>query len=270
MKVLITNDDGIHAPGLWAAVEALRDAGEVYVVAPDRDQSGVGASLTLHAPIRARQVPPSAGIGDGVMAYSVEGTPGDACVLALENLVGPVDLVVSGINRGSNLGQDTLVSGTVGAALHAHMRGYATVAISVAAVNDTRYDVACAFLRMLIRSLVGGAALPPSLINVNIPNEPAHKIEGLAVTRLGLCSYTESVTEEEDGMRRYYWISRNTPVHQDTGEGSDIWALAHNLISVTPIHTGLTDEIQMPTLEDLFKGCASELLASVDPGDVGG
>ena len=271
MKVLITDDDGIHAPGLWAAVEALRDAGEVYVVAPDREQSGVGTSLTLHAPIRASQVPPSAGIAvDGVSAYSVEGTPGDACVLALENLVGPVDLVVSGINRGSNLGPETLVSGTVGAALQAHVRGYPTVAISVAAVNDTRYDIACAFLRMLSRSLVGGAALPPSLINVNIPNEPAHKIEGVMVTQLGRRSYTESVTEREDGMRKYYWISRNNPVHQNTGEDTDIWALAHNLISVTPIHTGLTDEGQMPMLEDLFKGCASELLGSVDPGDVGG
>lgn len=272
MKILVINDDGIHAPGLWAAVDTLKDTCEVYVVAPDREQSGVGTSLTLHNPIRASRVPPSAKEStDGVTAYSVEGTPGDACVLALEKLVGPVDLVVAGINRGSNLGQDVLVSGTVGGALQAHVRGYPTVAISVAAIKDTRYDVACDFLRVLIGTIVSGVAvLPPSLINVNIPNRPAGNIEGVMVTRLGLRSYTESVTEDEDGMRKYYWVSRNNPVHQDTGDGTDIWALASNLISVTPIYTRLTDEDHIPALEDLFDGYSSRLFGKVNPGDSAG
>ena len=110
MKILLTNDDGIYAPGLWAAVRALREVGDVFVVAPDRQQSGVGASLTLHSPLRVRAVPVEAHLGsDGtasssVTAYAVEGTPGDSCVLALEAIVGPVHLVVSGINAGSNLG----------------------------------------------------------------------------------------------------------------------------------------------------------------------
>ena len=131
MKVLITNDDGIRSPGLWAAVEALKDAGEIFVVAPDREQSGVGASLTLHAPIRASEVPPAVkgGMND-IRAYSVEGTPADCCVLALEKLAGPVDLLVSGINQGSNLGEDILISGTIGAALQGYVRGYPSIAIS--------------------------------------------------------------------------------------------------------------------------------------------
>jgi len=110
MKVLATNDDGVNSPGLWAVVEALRDMAEVVVVAPDRDQSGVGPSLTLRSPVRATEVAPAV---DGVTTYSVEGTPADSVVVALEKLVGTVDLVVSGINMGANLGSDVLLSGTV-------------------------------------------------------------------------------------------------------------------------------------------------------------
>ena len=132
MKILLTNDDGIGAPGLWAAAEALRQVGELFVVAPHQEQSGVGASLTLHSSLNvstysAEDVALKLG-GDGkdghpLIAYSVEGTPGDSCILGLENLVGAVDLVVSGINSGSNLGWDVLVSGTVGAAIQGYVRG---------------------------------------------------------------------------------------------------------------------------------------------------
>ena len=261
MKILITNDDGIHSPGLRAAVEALREAGEIFVVAPDREQSGVGASLTLHAPIRAIEVPPMVeGNTNGVRAYSVEGTPGDCCVLALERLVGRVDLVVSGINQGSNLGEDILVSGTVGAALHGYVRGYPSVAISVAAVKDTRYDVAAAFLRMMGRRLRDGAMLGQSLLNVNIPNEPSTAIEGVKVTRLGRSSYQESVKAGDDGRRGYYWISRDRPATRGPEEDTDIWALRHKNISITPLHTGLTDLGQIPVLEGLFQDYSRELL----------
>ena len=124
MRILLTNDDGVCAPGLWAAADALCEVGEVFVAAPDKEQSGVGASLTLRAPVRVTSIPaegPAQGRlrsdGNGrypVAAYSVEGTPGDSCILGLERLVGAVDLVVSGINAGSNLGWDVMMSGTVG------------------------------------------------------------------------------------------------------------------------------------------------------------
>ena len=261
MKILITNDDGIRSPGLWAAAEALKGAGEIFVVAPDREQSGVGASLTLHVPIRANEVAPEiAGDGNSIKAYSVEGSPGDSCVLALERLVGPVDLVVSGINQGSNLGEDVLISGTVGAALQGYFRGYPSIAISVGGIKDVCYDVASAFLRILGNRLTDGVKLPACLINVNVPNEPPDKIKGVRITRLGRRSYGESVTERDDRKRKYYWISRDKAIHQEQGEDTDIWALRHNQISVTPIHSGLTDIEQIPVLEGIFQGYTCQLL----------
>ena len=231
------------------------------MVAPDREQSGVGTALTLHAPIRARAIPPMAGGSTGrVTAYSVDGTPGDCSVLALEHLVGPVGLLVSGINQGSNLGEDVLISGTVGAALQGFVRGYPSIAISVAAIKDTRFDVASAFLKLLGRRLSEGVSLPPSLINVNIPNEPSKRVKGVAVTRLGRRSYRESVKEGDDGRHGYFWISRDRPVVQEQQEGTDIWALGRNLISVTPIGTGLTDLGMLPELERLFKEFPSHIL----------
>ena len=265
MKILVTNDDGIRSPGLWAAVEALKEAGEIFVVAPDREQSGVGASLTLHVPIRAHKVPPRVEGGEnGITSYSVEGTPGDSCVLALEHLVGPVDLVVSGINQGSNVGQDVLISGTVGAAFHGYFRGYPSIAISVGAIKDLRYEAATAFLRILSNRLTDGVKLPPTLINVNVPNEPLEKIEGVKITHLGRRSYGEVVTKGTDGRREYYWIARNKPMHQEQGEDTDIWALRHNRISVTPIHSGLTDIEQIPVLEGIFQGYTCQLLGRQD------
>ena len=257
LKVLITNDDGVNSPGLWAAAQAMAQAmmepGEIFVVAPDRDQSGVGTSLTLRSPLRVREILPAVGGGGAsVRAFSVEGTPGDATVLALESLVGPVDLVVSGINNGSNLGEDVLISGTVGAALQGYVRGYPSVAVSVGAVTDTPYDVAAAFLGVLSRELANGLSLPVSLMNVNVPNRPAGEIAGIRVTKLGRRSYTESVTLLEHDKRPYYWLSRDKKSSQEHPENTDVWALENSFISITPIHTGLTDEGSIPVMEGLF------------------
>ena len=130
MKILLTNDDGIEAPGLWAAASALRRVGDVRVVAPHQERSGVGSALTLRVPIKVSEVPVDGqlkaenSVGFSVKAFAVEGTPADSCILALEKLVGKVDLVVSGINAGANVGWDIMVSGTVGAALQGYFRGY--------------------------------------------------------------------------------------------------------------------------------------------------
>lgn len=259
MKVLVTNDDGIDAPGLWAAAGAFASVAQVFVVAPDREQSGVGSSLTLHAPIRANRVRPAVEL-DGVAAYAVQGTPADSCVLALEKLVGPVDLVVSGINSGSNLGQDVLISGTVGAALQGYFRDLPSLAVSVGAVTETRFEVAADLLGHLARRLAGGARIPPSLINVNLPNEPASRIKGVRVTKLGGRSYTETVQDGEERGRPYYRLFRNRPVQRDQGEDTDIWAVRHNLVSITPLHASMTDVARMPEIRDLFgdwDGCGA-------------
>ena len=263
MKILLTNDDGIHAAGLWAAARSLSAVGEVAVVAPDREQSGVGASMTLHSPLFVHQVPaeqyllqfapgddtpprsadavpePSAdpsGPAHPITAWAVQGTPADSCILALEQLVNPKpDLVVSGINRGSNLGWDVIVSGTVGAALQGFVRGYPTIAISVGSVQSPRYGFAAEALAGLVRSLaVAPSVSPPYFLNVNVPNEPANRIAGVRITRLGGRAYGESVRTEESFGHRRYWISRNRPILAG-GDGTDITAHKDNHITVTPM-----------------------------------
>ena len=295
LKILLTNDDGIHAPGLWAAAQALSQVGEVCVVAPDREQSGVGASLTLHAPVVARslEIPalerlsaaaneeaaspdePQAEIRHRVTAFSVEGTPGDSCILGLEKLVGPVDLVVSGINRGSNLGWDVMVSGTVGAAFQGYFRGYPTIAISVGSVQNPRFDGAASLLRLMAQKLAQehrqdsaqGHAPPehpeprvPFLLNINVPSLAPDQITGLEITRPGGRSYGESVREEGTGHQKRYWIARNRPVMADNGEGTDMNAAKNNRISITPLHLNLSHQEMLPRVEALLSGVPEELL----------
>lgn len=277
---MLTNDDGIHAPGLWAAAQALSQVGEVCVVAPDREQSGVGASLTLHAPVVARslEIPAlerlsaaaneeaasadeqQAEIRHRVTAFSVEGTPGDSCILALEKLVGSVDLVVSGINRGSNLGWDVMVSGTVGAAFQGYFRGYPTIAISVGSVQNPRFDGAASLLRLMAQKLSRDADRNPFLLNINVPSLAPDQITGVEITRPGGRSYGESVREEGTGHQKRYWIARNRPVMADNGEGTDMNATKNNRISITPLHLNLSHQEMLPRVEALLAGVPEALL----------
>ena len=276
MKILLTNDDGIDAPGLWAAVRSLRQVGEVCVVAPLKEQSGVGAALTLHGSVEVREVaidPQLAGDSPGlfdIVAYSVDGTPADSCVLALEKLVGKVDLVVSGINAGSNTGWDVIVSGTVGAALQGYFRGYHTIAISVGGVRSPMFDGAARLVGLMARRLDERrdelGKQDHFLLNVNVPNVALDKIAGLRVTTLGGRSYGESVTERfgqsadaVDDIKRYQ-ISRNVPMSANVVEGSDIWALKNNHVSITPLHIALGHQERMPEVETLVAGLSDQLL----------
>ena len=236
---------------------------------PDREQSGVGAALTLHHPVRARTVPvetrlrePAVG-AHPITAFTVEGTPGDSCILALEQLVGSVDLVVSGINAGSNLGWDIMVSGTVGAALHGYVRGYPTIAISVGSVEAPSFDAAARLLR-LISGQLSQSTDNRFFLNINVPSVALEQIAGIQVTRLGARSYSESVRSEGVGHRQKYWISRNRPVHSDDGEGTDMWALKNNRISITPLQLSLTNVEQMPEIEALLGDIPTQLLTNQD------
>ncbi len=257
MKILVINDDGITSPGIWAAARALRQVGEVAVVAPDRQQSGVGACLTLHAPVKASAWTVDQEFrteGDGlypVSAYSVEGTPGDSCILALETLLKDVDLVVSGVNAGSNLGWDVMVSGTVGGAVQGFVRGINTIAISVAAVTDTKYDIAEKILKPLAEMFrdYSGDTL---FLNVNIPKIELTQVAGVRVTRLGGRSYGENVRAENVGPEKRYWISRNRAINETPAPDSDIAALKNNCISITPLHIGLGHDTAMPDVEALL------------------
>ncbi len=200
MKILVTNDDGVYSQGLWAAVQALRDVAEVFVVASDREQSGMGTSVTLHAPLRVTEV---ASQVDGTPTYAVEGTPADCVILALEKLVGAVDLVVSGINKGANLGEDVLISGTVGAALQGYCRGFPSVAISVASLKAARFDAAGQLLKTVAQVVAGGSLPRPLLLNITLPAVSPEEIDGIEVTRLAGRTYVSTITEGDDGRRPY-------------------------------------------------------------------
>jgi 5'-nucleotidase len=311
LKILLTNDDGVHAPGLWAAARALRQVGEVFVVAPDREQSGVGSSLTLRSPLRIRGllVDPylsddggdrysqlslslplekeyveesrdsgGTSLGEGVFAqpligqkglgritaYAVEGTPADSCILALERVVGPVDLVVSGINAGSNLGWDVMVSGTVGAAIQGYVRGYTTIAISVGSVQNPRFTEAALLLGLLGQRLAHRPPTTNLFLNINVPSLPLAQIKGLQVTRLGGRSYGESVREEGNGPQKRYWIDRNLPMAGDAAQGVDLWAMKNDQISITPLQLSLSNQQQIPAIEDLLADLPNQLLHKRD------
>tara|TARA_B100000029_G_scaffold491078_1_gene550819 strand:+ start:2636 stop:3280 length:645 start_codon:yes stop_codon:yes gene_type:complete len=194
-----------------------------------------------------------------ITAYSVEGTPSDSAILALEELVGEVDLVVSGINAGSNLGWDVMVSGTVGAAIQGYMRGYPTIAISVASIKNPQFGAAATLLAIVGKRLVDNSSLIPCLLNINVPSISLNQLKGIEITKLGGRSYGESVRNDTTGIHNKYWISRNRPIHQDDGQGTDMYAVRNNAISITPLHLGLTDSGNISSLETLLSGISEEL-----------
>jgi 5'-nucleotidase len=262
MRILVTNDDGINARGLWTLAEQLREVGEVTVVAPDREQSGIGAAVTLHHPLRITRVK---ALVAGVEAYSIDGTPADSVILALGTVMKEkVDLIVSGINEGSNLGDDVLISGTVGAALQGYFRGFPSLAVSVAALEDAHFE-AGARLTVLLASKIAAALLPRRiLLNINLPNLPLADIQGIELTRLAQRSYTDTIQEGHDGRKKYYWIMR-AKLHWNSEEGTDIWALERNRISITPLHADLSDAGQLSQFRALCPSLLQEL-QSVPPG----
>ncbi len=230
----------------------------------------MGSALTLHDAIPVSPIEIDELLGDEarpqypITAFSVLGTPADSCVLALERLVGRVDLVVSGINRGSNLGADIMVSGTVGAALQGYLRGFPTLAISVGSVQNPQYDGAARLLELLAAQLDRTPPQEAFFLNVNLPNLPLSGISGVQITRLGGRSYGESVLEEGNQDPKRYRISRNKPIPGDSPEGTDIWALKNNRISITPLRVDLTNGEQIPQLESLLADIPARLLQRQD------
>jgi 5'-nucleotidase len=256
LKILVTNDDGIYAEGLWVLVEELCQVGEVVVVAPDREQSAVGTAVTLHQPLRLAKAKP---LVAGIEAYSVEGTPADSVILALGMPMGKgVGLVVSGINEGPNLGDDVFISGTVGAALQGNLYGIPSIALSVAALEDVHFEVAAKLGRALAKRIASDPSSWNALINVNLPNLPRNEIKGIEVTRLAHRSYADSIKEGHDGRRKYYWIVRGKP-QWNIQEGTDRWALGEGMISMTPLHSNLSDSSVRPLLKEVGPSLFQEL-----------
>ena len=238
MRILVTNDDGVRSPGLWALAGSLREVGEVTVVAPDRDQSGVGAGISLLSVVRVEEIEPPV---EGVKTYAVQGTPADCVVLATETLVqGAIDLVVSGINLGANLGLDILNSGTVGGAFHGYFRGIPAMAVSVTSLNDVQFEAGARASKALARAISRDSMQGPLLLNVNLPNVAPEAIERVEITSLGPRAYLETVERGNDGRRTHYWIKHNRPVNHNAPQGTDIWAVRNNRVSITPIDLSST------------------------------
>jgi 5'-nucleotidase len=236
MRVLVTNDDGIFAEGLWALVRGLKKVAQVIVVAPIREQSAVGTAVTLSQPLRVQKVPLMV---PEVETYSVEGTPSDCVILALEKLIeDKVDLVVSGINHGLNLGDDVLISGTVSAALQGYLRGFPALAISVATMNSLQLDNAAKLATLLAEKVVSRALPSNILLNINLPGLPLSKIKGVQLTQLASKSHINTVEEGNDGRRQYYWLVRQQ-TDRVADNQTDIWVVEQGNISITPLHTSL-------------------------------
>ena len=267
MKILLTNDDGIAAPGLWALARELRSIAEVVVVAPDREQSGVGTSVTLHQPLRLRSVKP---LVDGIETYVVEGTPADSVIIALKMLLkDKIDLVIAGINEGSNLGTDVLISGTVGAAFQAYFHGLPTIAVSVASFEDLHFEVASRICAIIARQLATGRLPRKFLLNINLPNLPLEQLTGIEITELGERSHTDAVKRGgikagHDGKRSYYWIEHSEPQGKEE-KGTDVWALREKKISITPLHNDLTSHEDLESMQ-WVRALLSRELPSSGPG----
>lgn len=244
--ILVTNDDGLTAPGLGALATALAQVGRVTVIAPDHNWSAAGHSKTMHKPLRADpgQLP------NGMPALVTTGAPADAIALGLLGLAtAPVDLVVTGINRGANLGSDVTYSGTVTAAMEGTLGAVPAFAISLDTFDPTAdYTVAADFAARLAHTVLAHSLPPRTLLNVNVPARPADQIKGVRVTRLGCRIYRDALIRREDPFGHpYYWIGGEAP----TGvveEGTDLWAMAQGYISITPLQLDFT---AYPLLEQI-------------------
>jgi len=233
--LLVSNDDGIHSPGLAALTDALEDAGEVVVVAPDREQSACSHALTLHRPLRIDEVRPG--------RYMVDGTPTDCVNLAINGILPrrPA-LVVSGINKGANLGDDVTYSGTVSAAMEGTLLGVPSIAVSLIGRGAFAFETAADFARRLTKWVLANALPPDTLLNVNVPQPSADEpVRGVRLTRMGRRRYGDAIVEKTDPRgRKYYWIG-GEELDFIEEEGTDFHATKEGYISVTPIHLDLTN-----------------------------
>lgn len=242
LKVLISNDDGIHAHGIQTLASKLAQRYEVYVVAPDRERSATGHALTLHKPIRVEEV--DMHLPQIRQAFAVSGTPSDCVKLALNTLLDTkIDVVVSGINHGPNLGSDVIYSGTVSAALEGAIHGIPSVAVSL--VNGFEkladFNPGAEFILGFLEKAMAVGIPPQSILNVNIPAVPLAHMVGVKVTELGTRMYTDTYERRVDPRGGvYYWLAGEII---ETGESveSDVETIRNNMVSISPVHYNLTN-----------------------------
>jgi 5'-nucleotidase len=255
LKLLLTNDDSIHAPGLAELWSALKQIADVTVVAPDRERSAAGHGITVDRPLRAEHLSLFEDSG-----WAVDGTPADCVKLAVNCLLDEKpDMVIAGINRGPNLAIDVLYSGTVSGALEGIIMGIPALAVSVADYEHPDYRYAALFIKMLIPRVLGSHICKDTLLNVNVPSLPGSEIQGVRITRLGSRRYQNSFEVRTDPRgRKYYWLGGDVMTDMAQEVDSDVDAINNKMISITPIHVDLTNYRALELLKDLPLGLGGD------------
>ena len=244
MKILVSNDDGYHAKGIIALTEALEAVADVIVVAPDRNRSAASNSLTLSDPLRVKR--------HAENRYSVNGTPSDCVHLALTGLLDEEpDLVVSGINHGANLGDDVIYSGTVAAAMEGRFLGLPTIAVSLVGEERLKhFETAGRVAAGMVKKLEGAALSSDVILNVNVPDRPFEELAGMEAVRLGFRHKSEPVVKSRDPHgRTIFWVGP-AGKGQDSGEGTDFYAIERGVVTVTPLSVDLTRHDSLPQLKN--------------------
>ena len=251
MHILVTNDDGVTAPGLLALAQEVRKLGDVTVFAPDKNWSASGHVKTLHRPLRVRETI----LADGSPAFSCDGAPSDCVALPLLGLIEKVDLVVSGINPYSNIGHDVTYSGTVTAAMEAVISGVPGIAFSLASQDKTTpevtdYSHAAQVARIVTQKAIEDGTPEGVVLNVNIPYLSVESMKGYIITRQGLRVYRDALDKRVDPRGiPYYWIGGDAPTGVNE-EGTDVGALANGYVSITPLQLDLTNYKAMDALKE--------------------
>jgi len=243
MRILLSNDDGYFAPGLEILAKVMSELAEVVVVAPERNRSGASNSLTLDRPLALKQA------ANGF--FYVNGTPTDCVHLAVTGLLDPLpDMIVSGINLGANMGDDTIYSGTVAAAMEGFLLGIPAMAISLASHEGAHFATAGQVARQLVERFLANPVLGPVLLNVNVPDIPAEQLCGMEVTRLGKRHKAEPVVKIISPRNEIlYWVGA-AGAAQDAGPGTDFNAVEHQRVSLTPLQVDLTRCSQLPSIRE--------------------
>lgn len=246
MKILISNDDGVHAQGIKTLADELSDIAEVVIVAPDRNRSGASNSLTLETPLRVTRVEEN--------TYAVQGTPTDCVHFALNELMKDAlpDLVLAGINHGANLGDDVLYSGTVAAAMEGHFLQVQSVAFSL--VGDAHFETAAKIARQIVEQHLVAPIPTNRLLNVNVPDLPFEQLKGHQVTRLGARHHAENMIKQKDPRgHEVYWLGPPGK-EQDAGQGTDFFAIEQGMVSITPMQVDLTAHESITSMKNWLQG----------------
>ena len=249
--ILISNDDGIDAPGLLALKQSLETVAPVRVIAPDRNWSAAGHAKTMHRPLRVR----AAQLADGSAAYKCDGAPSDCIAVGLLGFFEERPaLVVSGINPNANVGSDITYSGTVAAAMEAAVDGVPAIAVSLDTDERAQHFASAGeYAARLARRVLQTGLPPDTLLNVNVPDVPRDEIRGVQITRAGKRIYYDKLVERHDPRGHpYYWIGGEKPGGDIALHGTDIWALANHYVSITPVHMDMTNHALIQELQERF------------------